>query len=770
VLAPTLGLHAAALADPRVEVVDRTFDTGASMFAYTELELSGEPLAEALGLDLDALDPNQIDVPTPFDYATAIESYEYSEEAMYALDYQSRMGIHLANGPLHALRGGTRESHDRRLAELATAAGLPATELPANLHPISLPYTSGSPELAGAVDTRAGERGELVVQGVDGEERTLVVAQPAYLRDFSTLAWKGTAEPRLSPGALGGALLKEVLWAQDFLGGMHLVEDDAEVDATAADMDRDEAYALGVSSIDGANGLLLLELAWDKLLALQSLLAYDGARLGVGVPRGYAPGVRPLWFPHAIRVAQAERGSAHAIGALDVVERRATLRDTWLLLWAVSELYALCDGRDAHPAPNPAFRAVFDGAPFPAASAASRRADASRDDAGTPREDASLSDASEDDTARDPFSLASRIANLLFLNLAELHFDPKAGTLVDDWDGERGSEVTAFDAAYAIVALSVFQRARDALPVGYASGENGAVRLHTADGRRALDLIRAQARTIVSQLMDAEGHVADRYVIGVGRQGGRSLASQLAAIRGLGAAFVATGDVTFRDAARRIYLAMEREMYDPQVGTFADAPGKPTDHTPWTAGAIAGGLRAMMLHFRNDEGESEPSLSLAHLTGRYAAWLRIVINGAGSGSGMQLAEWLGETGEHVVISERPSGARATRDRDAGVDARESARLPKTPGDTDRDGVRQVTAAGGTHGTAAVLAGRVRVSPALEKPSSTAHVNGASSESHMRGAPSGPRIARAVDGSGAGDAASRIETASHAETPSQGLGE
>ncbi|MBP9678878.1 MAG: hypothetical protein KBD74_09370, partial [Aeromonas sp.] len=82
-----------------VKVEDKTFNTAASMLAYTELELSGEPLAEALGLDLDVLDANRADEPTPFDFAAGIESYEYSEEAMYALNYQSGMGPHLVNGP-----------------------------------------------------------------------------------------------------------------------------------------------------------------------------------------------------------------------------------------------------------------------------------------------------------------------------------------------------------------------------------------------------------------------------------------------------------------------------------------------------------------------------------------------------------------------------------------------------------------------------------------------------------------------------------------------
>ena len=76
-----------------VKVLDKTFDVAAGMFAYTEYELSGEPLAESLGLNLDVLDADQADKPTPFDFAAGIDSYEYSEEAMYGVNYQSRQGL-----------------------------------------------------------------------------------------------------------------------------------------------------------------------------------------------------------------------------------------------------------------------------------------------------------------------------------------------------------------------------------------------------------------------------------------------------------------------------------------------------------------------------------------------------------------------------------------------------------------------------------------------------------------------------------------------------
>jgi len=650
-------------AEPLVEVIDRSFDTAANMLAYTEFELSGEPLAERLGLDLDALDPDQLDQPTAFDYAAGIESYEYSEEAMYALDFQSRLGIHLVNGPANAARGGSLESLGKRFLELVGAAGFAADELPQNLYPLSVPYRAGSPEFAGPVDARAVSRDTVQLRRAGAETGPVAVQTPAYLRDFKTLAWQASDAPALAPGAIAGALLKETMWDQDFLGGMHTRADDFEVEATRATLDQDGEHALGVSSVDGANGLILTELAWDKLWLLQERLAYDGSALGAKFGPDYDPARKPVWFPEEIRVTPAQRHAVSALGELQVTRKGSSLRDTWLLLWSTSEFFAFSDGRAANKSRNPAFQAVFDGAPFPKAAAG----------------------------GRDPFSLADNVSGLLFKNLEKLHFDPELGSLVDRWNGERARAITTYDAAYAIVALAVFQRAVDALPVGYAAGDAGAKGLATPEGKRALALLGRQARFITDKLVAENGRVADAYTAGSGASSAASLDTQFAAIRGLAAAFVATGDTHFRDTARRIYRAVERERYDPAVGTYASAPGEPSEHTPWTAGAVSGGLRALMLNLANADAETTPELALAHLTRRYTEWFRIVINGGSprTGSGMQLAEWIGDSGEYVALAT------------GGVDA--------APADTDGDGVPQITAAGGAHGTAMTLAARVRVS-------------------------------------------------------------
>jgi hypothetical protein len=81
-----------------------------------------------------------------------------------------------------------------------------------------------------------------------------------------------------------------------------------------------------------------------------------------------------------------------------------------------------------------------------------------------------------------------------------------------------------------------------------------------------------------------------------------------------------------------------------------------------------------MLNLRNEGAEKAPELELATLTKQYVSWFRGTVNG-----GMQMAEWVGDSGENLVEG-------------AGHD-------------TDEDGVPQVTAAGGKHGTAMVMAGK-----------------------------------------------------------------
>ena len=653
---------AAPNTNTKAEVLDKRFYTAGSMLAYTEFELSGEPLAESLGLDLDTLDPNAINQPTQFDYTAGIESYEYSEEAMYALNYQSKMGPHLVNGLLNAKRGGDMAALATRFIEFAKATGNSPEIIPLNMHPTALPYISGMPEFAQKPDMTVVNNDEVYIMQ-HGKEVTVKTAVPAYLRDYKTLAWQESGmDKTFNPASFGAALLKDTMWAQDFLGGMHVIENDEEVEATSSTMDHDGKHALGVSSADGVNGAILTELAWERILFMQEKLGFDGKKLGVSFTPNYDAS-KPVWFANQVAVTEGNKNSTKSVKSLQVKESHSSLRDTWQVLWPISEFYAFSDQRVNNKNQNPAFLSVFDGAPFK--NAPKKNIDANRNN---------------DIKADDAFSVASNIANLMFVNLSKLHFNEKAGTLIDSYNGKQGQTVTVYDAAYSLEALRIFQRAIDALPVGYGSAD-GAASLESKQGKEALSLIKTQADFLIKNAKNKNGLYATSYDIKSGAKNGIDLGTQFAVVRGLTGAFLATKDSQYRQEARALVVAIEKNMYDNTLGTYVDST---KEYTPYTIAAVSGGLRDAISNLKNAGAEKEPALELKNLIDRFTAWFQIVVNGNDTKSGAQLAEWLLDSGEYETSSMSTSN-------------------------NDKDNVLPITQAGGKYGTAMTMAGKVKLS-------------------------------------------------------------
>ena len=196
-------------------------------------------------------------------------------------------------------------------------------------------------------------------------------------------------------------------------------------------------------------------------------------------------------------------------------------------------------------------------------------------------------------------------------------------------------------------------------------------------------MIKSQAEFIRKNLIAANGLAIDGTTLKGNADTTQSLDSQFAVVRGLTAAFLATEDEKYRTAARNLYLNIDKQLFDNDINTWAQTPGKVTEHTPWTAAAISGAVREAMLHLKNQGSESDTALELSTLSERYVGWFRGVINGPNVDQGMQLAEWIGDSGEHQVEGGN--------------------------GDNDGDKVARVTDAGGPHGTAMVMASKVRVS-------------------------------------------------------------
>lgn len=656
-VAAMLLVSAAGCGGTEVKVTDYTFDTAGNMFAYAEFELSGEPLAESLGLDLDVLDAGKIDSPTPFDYIAGIESYEYSEEAMYELVEKSGMGLHLLHGPVYAklaAESGKQPNEElvARFGKLAEAVRVPLEDLHKNMFPTLIEYDKGDPHYPQQVDTdkyAAGEDGAYV---------------PIFQVDFASLRWDRSKMSRtLTPAAYGGAFLKQALWAGDFLGNMHTVDKDEEIEPKTPADDMDSNIGLGVSSKDGLQGVVLTEEIWNKLLFIRNGLFYDpsAGKLTEGQGASYKPEKGLVYLPHAIQVEENGDTMAPNAKALKVTDARSLLQDQWLTLWPAAEFYGMTDQREANPNTNPALRAVFDGAPFPAAPQANTD-----------------SDSGNDVRADDPYSVNRDVLLQVFRNVKAMHWNEKEGVFVTEHDGKRqGGMMDTFHSGYTIEALRIFQRAIDGLPVGYANGEE-AEGLKTEEGAVALDMIKRQADFLIANVIDDKELAANGWEVGSGKDASApTLKAQLGAVRGLTAAFLAMKDTKYRDAARKVWAAMDSTFWNEGKKAYQTTKGE-YKYDVFTAGALSGGLRMGLTALANtgEDKEKPEALNKEKIQSRYVDLYRKVINGTGVNHGMQASEFW-DTGDFYKENDKS-------------------------GNTDKDSVPQIQAGHGKNGIAPIL--------------------------------------------------------------------
>lgn len=641
-----------------VPVTDYTFDNAGNMFAYTEFELSGEPLVEGLGLDLDVLDVGALDQPTKFDYTAGVEAYEYSEEGMYEVTEKSGFGLHLIHGP--AVASIAEESGKEpgevlggRFYTLADSVGYPREEIFSNMYPTLIEYSKGDPHYTQEVNTS---------EYASNDDGTYV---PVYQVDFKTLRWdRDKMDKVLNPAAYGGTFLKQALWAGDFMGGFHTVDGDEELGGETSTDDHDENVALGVSTADGFQGVILTEQIWNKLAYVRNGLFYssnDQALTEAGVGSQYDPSKGFVYLPHKIQVTEDGNDMAVNAKSLEVTDSKSMLSDQWLMLWPAAEFYGMTDQRPENKNVPPSFRAMFDGAPYPSAPAENLDGNAGNDV-----------------SAGDPYSVNKDVMLHVFKNIDAMHFNQDNGAFVTEHDGEtQGNYVNTFEAGYTIEGLRIFQRAIDGLPVGYANAED-AEGLNTAEGQRALELIRSQADFIIEQLMTDSGLVANGYTIGEGVDSSdATLKAQLGAVRGLTAAYLATKDEKYRDAARSVYQVMDEQMWDQEASAYETSPGE-MKYDPYTAGAVAAVHRVAINNLSNtgSEATQPESLEVETIINRYIDFFNTVIDGPALDQGMQASEFW-DTGDFYK-----------KDDDSG--------------NTDGDMVPQVQAGHGEYGISPIL--------------------------------------------------------------------
>ena len=641
----------------QVPVTDYTFRTAGNMFAYSEFELSGEPFAEELGLDLNLLDVRKINEPTEFDYIAGVESYEYSEEAMYEVTEKSGLGLHLIHGPVvkKLAEQNGKESYEvlaDRFYFLADQVGYPREEIFRNMFPTLIEYESGDPHYIQQVDT------DVYAENDDG---TYV---PVYQVDFQTLRWdREKMNKMLVPAAYGATFLKQALWAGDFLGAFHTVDQDEEIEGKTSNDDQDPNIALGVSSADGMQGMILTEQIWNKLLFIRDHLFYDAKRNKLTALHSgdYEPTKGFVYLPHRIEVVEDGNEQAPDAQKLILKDKRSILQDQWLMLWPAAEFFGMTDQRNANKHQNPAFLAVFDGKPYPKA----------------PNENIDEND-HNDIRSDDPYSVNRDVLLTIFKNVDAMHFNDEWGVFVEEHSGtEQGKYMNTFDAGYMMEALRMFQRAIDGLPVGYANGEE-AEGLHTEEGKRALELIRKQADFIVEKLIRTDGLVANGFTIGEGVDKSEpTLLSQLGAVRGLTAAFLATKEEKYREAARNIYVSMDQHFWNQSLHAYKTAKDE-MKYDPFVAGALSSVFRLAVSHLNNtDQDQQQPKeLDRETIISRYVDFYNLIIDGPTIKEGMQASEFW-DTGDVY-------------------------RKDDQSGNTDRDNVPQIQAGDGPYGIAPIL--------------------------------------------------------------------
>jgi len=189
------------------------------MLLANEINESGEPFAEALGYNLDDLDPALANMPDSVSYTLGIENYEYSRYQLGTIISRSGMGLHMMwapvvrqmaamqpddfDGSINGMPNGYKED-DMLMKMIMHFSMLAHHAPPGNPWPQFADFMSADPHLPQAVDP-----------------------QKFVWEDFSTLRWdRSKMDKILNPAAMGQSLMKQYLWAQDMLGSFHDTNDE----------------------------------------------------------------------------------------------------------------------------------------------------------------------------------------------------------------------------------------------------------------------------------------------------------------------------------------------------------------------------------------------------------------------------------------------------------------------------------------------------------------------------------------------------------------
>jgi len=617
--------------------VDSTrFVTREHMLAAGEMQISGEPLAEAMGRDLSGYSRNLVPPDVYIDprgvygvdlpgFSTGVESYEYSKQPMNMLAFEAGAGTALGHAPLVA----NLISSIQRFAEGSNAFGKwvfaagtfpaanafgdvnptgagsgadnplgwpgiwPTAHVFASFDPAVDPTSTEDLQCSIVSDDNPNEQGGALVSG-DYE----CSAASLHLRDRAT-----QIDPTITPGADGFTTWKYALWTINYLQVMHDGMNNGVDSVDDADLPQvgvpnntvggPNGTYLGSSDIEGFQAAMFILMmdarADDWLLRLSTA---NGTTLSgfssLAAALSYDYGATLRWFPG--RVSVTETGTGFPTPAYALASPDSDLFDSLGVLLGYATAYALTDQANGDVGGSQPALVYFDGDPFTADNG----------------------DADGENTLHDRALAMMRVA---LVDLDRLH-GSTTGVFVDSvamagGAPVRGTTISTTSAAYTVIALRAVLRATssqlelysnntpdtaigrtplDALPLHYPG--NAALTF----SERVSQLVRVHADLLLNRLTNDQGQAfAGWDVVDDVPVGGDTLDAHAAAIRGLFSAYLATGDTRYRDRAIAVFDRMDTVFYDQDARIYGvdPAPVDTVRYTPLRFALVQSALRDM---------------------------------------------------------------------------------------------------------------------------------------------------------------------------------
>jgi len=314
--------------------VDSTrFITREHMLASGEMQISGEPLAEAMGRDLANYSRDRLPTDLYFEpnlnaswidlagFSTGVESYEYSKQPMNMLAFESGAGTRLPLAPDFIQRSAERSHALGRFvfANEGWPGMQPTLHVFASFDPAIDPTGDVARACALSSDDNPAE-GNGGAPVVDGDYEC--DAQTLHLRDRAA-----QADFTITPGADGFASWKYGLWAINYLQIMHDAMEGPVASVAEADLAGvgtvdnqivgDDGTGtptlpgtyLGSSDVEGFQAQLLLAMLDGRAADwLGQLTTTDGATLSgfasLADALAYDRAAPLRWFPAQIHVSE----------------------------------------------------------------------------------------------------------------------------------------------------------------------------------------------------------------------------------------------------------------------------------------------------------------------------------------------------------------------------------------------------------------------------------------------------------------------------------